>query len=232
MADNPSLDNNEDLADIEAMLRNLDVDDLEIHEPPVEVWTGIEQALADESDSQTPSTNVPQAAPAPDSNVVSLADRRRMRFLAPAMGIAAAAVLAVAGVVVFSRGDDSSGDVVASAELAFDSATFDPLGATSSAAVSLVDADDHYEIAIDESELPVDLSEPADLELWLIEPDENGNVVDLVSLGIVEDVDQPFVVPDGYDPSVYKVVDISVEPHDGNHDHSGRSILRGALVDA
>ena len=30
MADNPSLDNNDDLADIEAMLRDLDVADLEL----------------------------------------------------------------------------------------------------------------------------------------------------------------------------------------------------------
>lgn len=225
MADNAALDNNDDLADIEAMLRDLHVDDLELHEPPADVWAGIESALADESASRT-------AGSTPRSNVVSLADRRRMRFLAPSIGIAAAAVLAIAGIVVLSGRGNPDGDVIASAVLEFDAETFDPLGASSAAAVSLVDADDHYEIAIDRAQLPADLSEPADLELWLIEPDENGNVVDLVSLGIVEDIERPFVVPAGYDPSVYKVVDISVEPHDGNHDHSGRSILRGPLIDA
>ena len=32
-----------------------------------------------------------------------------------------------------------------------------------------------------------------------------------------------------YDPTIHTIVDISVEPHDGNDAHSGRSILRGAL---
>ena len=33
----------------------------------------------------------------------------------------------------------------------------------------------------------------------------------------------------GYDPGDYSVVDISVEPRDGDAGHSGRSILGGSL---
>lgn len=215
------LDNNEDLTDIEAMLRDLDPSDLNPVEPPADVWAGIEESLR--ADAATGDSE------APDTNVVSISNRRQ-RFLAPAIGIAAAAVLAITGAVLLRSTDTDQ--VVASATLEFDAASFDPLGSSSAAAVSLVDADAGYEITFDESTLPSDLDEPADLELWLIEPDADGKVADLVSLGIVENVDDPFVVPDGYDPAIYRVVDISVEPHDGNHDHSGRSILRGALIEA
>jgi hypothetical protein len=230
MADTSNIGDSDQLAEVEALLRDLDVSDLELGEPPADVWAGIERALAEAPAAMSTPQDETQPVPAGPANVVSLADRRRMRLLGPAMAIAAAAVLTIAGVVIFSGGG-SNGEVVASAVLEFDPAQFDPLGSSATAAVSLVDVDDHYEISIDEAELPEDLSEPADLEVWLIEADENGNVVDLVSLGIVENLRTPFVVPAGYDPAVYRVVDISVEPHDGNHDHSGRSILRGALTD-
>ncbi len=53
----------------------------------------------------------------------------------------------------------------------------------------------------------------------------------MVSLGdIDEDGAREFEVPAGYDPELYSVVDISIEPHDGDDSHSGRSILRGALA--
>ncbi|MXV86058.1 MAG: anti-sigma factor [Acidimicrobiales bacterium] len=83
--------------------------------------------------------------------------------------------------------------------------------------------------------LLVDASLPAagsgaDLEAWLIQPDDHGNVADLVSLGLIDPADPgSLAVPLGYDPSLYSVVDISVEPRDGDPAHSGRSILRGVL---
>ncbi len=68
----------------------------------------------------------------------------------------------------------------------------------------------------------------ADLEVWLIRPDADGNVADLVSLGVVDPADPGSLdVPGGYVPDAYYVVDISVEPRDGDAGHSGRSILRG-----
>ena len=226
MADDLSFDDNDDLGEIEAMLRSLDVDDLELAEPPADVWAGIARTLATEA---TPTTATD--AEVGDVNVVSLADRRRMRFLTPALAIAAAAVLAIAGVVVLTGRGGSQPDVVASAVLQFDTG-FDQLGTDASARASLVDDDGTYEIALDDAVLPDPAAQDADLELWLIAVGDDGGIVDLVSLGIVDRSDQTFAVPSGYDPAVYKVVDISVEPHDGNHDHSGRSILRGALTDA
>ena len=43
--------------------------------------------------------------------------------------------------------------------------------------------------------------------------------------------DRPDAVPAELDPDVYSIVDISIEPRDGDEQHSGRSILRGALTE-
>ena len=41
-----------------------------------------------------------------------------------------------------------------------------------------------------------------------------------------------YEVPPGLDIDTHRVLDISVEPRDGDESHSGRSILRGTLTDA
>ena len=79
-------------------------------------------------------------------------------------------------------------------------------------------------------ELDVELSNLPDAatgtfyELWLID----SGVTKLISLGPVRP-DGRYVLPAGLDLSAYPVVDVSVEPIDGNTLHSGASILRGTL---
>jgi len=93
----------------------------------------------------------------------------------------------------------------------------------------LIDEDGLLTVQIDDASLPA--AGDADLEVWLIEPDSDGNPADLVSLGIYNPDDpSALTVPANYDPDIYYVVDISIEPHDGDPTHSGRSILRGALT--
>lgn len=203
-------------ADLEAMLRDLDAEDLELIEPPADVWEGIETAAGVTGHTA--------------GDVVDLESRRR-KARRMVLGIAAALVLAAAGVTgyVLTRGDPAV--VVASASLAYDSETFDALGAQARAGADLIAEDGMHSIAIVDAALPAP-EVGADLEVWLIRPDDEGNVADLVSLGIV-DPDDPgsLDVPTGYDPADYFVVDISVEPRDGDPAHSGRSILRGPLND-
>jgi len=141
-------------------------------------------------------------------------------------------VIIIGGIAVVAQRDDSGPTIVASADLAYDPVSFDQLGSDAAARVSLIDDDGTLRVEIDESELPSPTGESADLELWLIEPDADGNPADLVSLGLI-DPDNPgdFEVPAAYDPDIYFVVDISVEPRDGNANHSGRSILRGPLTE-
>jgi len=167
---------------------------------------------------------------APTAPVVDL-DSRRHRFARGLATVAAALVLVVAGAVVFASRSGSDTTVVAVAQLSYDE-TFDEFGRTAAAGAKLIENDDgSAEIRIVEASLPDTSDESAALELWLIEPDAEGNVADLVSLGLL-DPDKPGVheVPEGYDPARFFVVDISVEPSEGPPTHSGRSILRGPLV--
>ena len=65
-------------------------------------------------------------------------------------------------------------------------------------------------------------------EVWLIRGDASA----LISLGILDGEEGTFVVPEGVDLSEYRLVDVSVEPLDGDPLHSGDSIVRGELETA
>ena len=210
MSDTPTFGPDDDVARLEALLREVDADDFVLHEPPADVWANIEARIAAES-----------TAP-----VVSLTDRRS-RFSTRFLAAAAAVAVVAAGVAVVSsiRGGE---DVIATATLVHDPIAFDPLGAESSATATLLERDGGFEIRLDDASLP----DPAtdDLELWLISTGADGEITDVQPVSLV-DADEPgtYVVPAGLDPDVYSVVDISVEPRDGDETHSGRSILRGVL---
>ena len=215
MSDTPLFGPNDDVDHIEALLREIETSDHDLTPPPADVWQGIEAAIhADEEAS---------------AEVVTLASRRSTfgtRFLAAA---AAIAILAVGAVVVASmRGSDDV--VVATAQLAYDPEAFDPLGADAAATARLVERDGGFEIRLDDASLP----DPAenDLELWLISTDADGAITDVQPVSLV-DAAAPgtYAVPAALDPDVYTIVDISVEPRDGDEAHSGRSILRGTLAD-
>ncbi|MYB45386.1 MAG: anti-sigma factor [Acidimicrobiia bacterium] len=201
--------------EVEAILRDLDQRDLELLETPDQVWDGIEATLG-----------LGEAAP---ETVVSL-DSRRWTGRRVLMGLAAALVGVVIAVGIFLAGNDGTRQVLATAMLAYDPVSFDRLGDAASGNASLVSQDDQLVIEIVDSRLP-DPGEGADLEVWLIQPDNEGNVADLVSLGVVNPVEPGVLeIPASHDPAVYYVVDISVEPRDGDASHSGRSILRGPLT--
>ena len=63
-------------------------------------------------------------------------------------------------------------------------------------------------------------------EVWLIRNDGAA----LISLGVLEGTSGSFPIPAGVDLSEYDLVDISLEPIDGDPGHSGDSIVRGQLT--
>ncbi len=63
-------------------------------------------------------------------------------------------------------------------------------------------------------------------EVWLIRNDGAA----LISLGVLEGTSGEFPIPAGVDLSEYDLVDISLEPIDGDPGHSGDSIVRGQLT--
>ncbi len=205
-----------DLAEIEALLSQLEPGDLIHAEPPEQIWAGIEAALAEDRHDGAP--------------VVSIHSWRR-GHRRTWLAVAAATVLVIgASVAVLAR--RGSGDtLLATATLAWDPA-FDPAGATAAAQAELVEHDGSYQIRLSDTELPDPAAEQADLELWLIAVDASGTPADIAPISLV-DGSEPgtYQVPDGVDPTVNTIVDISIEPRDGDQHHSGRSILRGALAD-
>jgi anti-sigma-K factor RskA len=75
----------------------------------------------------------------------------------------------------------------------------------------------------------VDLDAPAldgeYYEVWLIDPD----VVGMVPLGVVRPGSQTVELPADLDIGDFPIVDVSVEPLDGDPTHSGVSVARGVL---
>lgn len=207
-----------DLVEIEALLRDLDEDDLLLGAPPAAVWSGIQARLGGEA---TDMGEVPVEA-----EVVPI--RRRHAWALPTLAAAAVVLVAIGAVIVFVGGG-AEPTTLATAELVFDPAAFDPAGAEAAATALLLDDNGDDVVEIDEASLPFGSEDDASLELWMIRVDA-GEIVDMVSLGAIDpDGTRDFTVPPGYDPDVYSVVDISIEPHDGDPTHSGRSILRGEL---
>ncbi len=220
--------NHWDDREIEAALREFESTEAELLEPPERVWVAIqarlhasEQALKTDSGADTDLSG--------GSAEVSSVRRGRSAWTALAV---AAAVCLVAGlaVAITTLTRDDSARIVASAELSYDQERFDPLGAQARGRADLVERGGRHTVELADASL-VAAGADADLEVWLIRPDVQGAVAGLVSLGII-DPDDPAAleVPSGYDPFVYNVVDISIEPRDGEPGHSGRTILRGPLL--
>ena len=202
--------------EIEAALRKFDAEDNDLLEPPSSVWEGVQAEV--HAGEQAPS----------EDGVSSVLRRRTPRVV---LAVAAAVVL-LAGIALTlaTLGNDESDQVIATAVLGHDPQSFDPLGAQAEGRAELVEHGSGHTIEITDAAL-VQPGGDADLEVWLIQPDAQGGITDLVSIGLI-DPDDPgaLEVPSGYDPLVYNIVDVSIEPRDGDARHSGRTILRGPLL--
>ncbi|MEM9042181.1 MAG: anti-sigma factor [Actinomycetota bacterium] len=163
----------------------------------------------------------------PSGTVRSLSARRRWSRIG--LGAAAATVAVVGGLTFID--DRAEAPVSEASAVLVHEAAFDPAGEDAAAAVNVIERDDDLVVEFTSADLPDgDLAANEDLELWLLSDDADGAVVGLVSLGTI-DASSPgtYTIPSDVDLAEFSLVDISVEPDDGNPDHSGRSILRGRL---
>lgn len=198
-------------------------DDPDLITPPAHVWAAIAAATGGSAsaggsagDGSSSVRSVKPSVPA-DSD----APRSPGWRIAWTLAAAVVGVLAGAGAVLGWQavtGDSPAGDPALIAE-----AVLDPLPDRVSTGVARV-VDDP-----DERRLVVDLA-PADavdgyLMVWLLTPDVSG----MVSLGVLSGDTVELPIPDGLDLGTYSVVDVSVEPFDGDPTHSGDSLVRGAL---
>jgi anti-sigma-K factor RskA len=141
--------------------------------------------------------------------------RSRRAVLLVAAAVLAGAVVGAGTVAVLQDRDD--GEAVTAVAL-------DPLaGNDASGRAEVVVRGDGTRV------LQVDLEAPAPedsyYEIWLIDRD----VVGMFPLGVVHPGTQAVELPAGLDLRQYPLVDVSVEPLDGDPTHSGVSVARGEL---
>jgi anti-sigma-K factor RskA len=177
--------------------------------PPPRVWEAIGAATG------ASAMLVPEPEPAEDAHVLPFRSRRRPWLLVAAAVVAGAAVGAGAVAVVQNRGDD--GQPVTAVAL-------DPLADNdASGRAEVVRRDDGSRMV--EVELDAPALEGSYYEIWLIDRE----VVGMVPLGVVRPGTQTFELPAGLDLGEFPLVDVSVEPLDGDPTHSGVSVARGEL---
>ncbi|WP_222192944.1 anti-sigma factor [Modestobacter italicus] len=200
--------------------------------PPPRVWDAIAAATGATSlprpavtpttePPQAPATESPAATPGgepPTADVLPLRPRSggwsRSRWLTAAAAVLVGAV--AGGTVVALTGDDAGGSVVAQAAL-------DPLDErTASGRAQVREADGVRSLRID---LDAPALDDGYYEVWLLKPD----AVRMVPLGSVRAGDTVLPLPEGLDLVSYPVVDVSIEPLDGDPTHSGVSVVRGQL---
>jgi hypothetical protein len=193
--------------------------------PPPRVW----DAIAAATGVSTSLTNAPGLAPAPapaaepapaaagdvpGGTVVPFRSRRRPVLLAAAAVLAGAVVGAGAVAAVQSTGED--GEAVATVAL--------DLLPEATGSADVVVRDDGSRV------LEIDLDAPAleddsYYEVWVIDRSVSG----MYPLGAVEPGTQTVELPAGIDLAEYPLLDVSVEPLDGDPTHSGVSVARGDL---
>lgn len=226
----------DDLAALRALGRGLRRDDLDLVGPPGDLWARIEAATAADADPAAPvggaetdadlgAAAPPAAPPAADPVVVgtdapagtgadrpggTVVDRSRWWLVAAAV----AAVLAIASGVVVAATRSDPGSVVASA-------TLDRLGDAGEGDAELIEVDGTYRLRVRTDGIDAGAGF---LEVWVIDRD----VSRMVSLGPARP-DGTYDLPPGIDPAEFPVVDVSIEPLDGDPTHSGDSVLRGVL---
>ena len=195
----------EDVAELRALIERARPADIVWEPPPEDLWDRI--AARDRSGAGTGAGDAGRRG-----------SRRADHQPAPPRvvgrsGVAAAAVLVVVTLAITRRGDDAT--VVAAVEL-------ERLGDTGSGRAELLDRDGAFQLRLETEGLDPD---DGYLELWLIDP----TVTQLVSLGPLH-TDGIYDIPAGVDPAAFPIVDVSVEPVDGDPTHSGDSVLRGELT--
>ncbi|WP_404312828.1 anti-sigma factor [Agrococcus terreus] len=228
----------EELASLRAEVARLRADAVAPEPLPAGLWDRIAAEVAHDAQLDDPQRDVARRSPVtePVDDRPAVADRERAhvphrgrrrsraggvrRFTAGALVLACAATAIVvggiaAGIAALAPGADR-GTILAAASL--DALT----GDVQPAAAEVVERDGRRVLVLDTRALP-----EADgyLDVWLIDRDVSA----MINVGILDADTQEYVLPDGIDLERFPVVDVSVEPFDGDPTHSGESIWRGVL---
>lgn len=217
MAEHP-LDPDDDLEQIRALARDVGTDPVVVVAPPADLWTRLEASTVTPDQPGDLPDDPSTAAP---TELRPRAERSTGRPTVAPWLLAAAAVLVVVlgGIAMFSlsnRAEEiASPTVIAETEL-------EPLADINAGTATLIDEDGVLRVKV--LTAPIEVDDDSFAEVWMINPD----VTELISLGPLRE-DGIYEVPPGVDPAAFPVIDVSVEPIDGDPTHSGNSVLRGIL---
>jgi anti-sigma-K factor RskA len=192
--------------------------------PPAHVWAGIAAALDSERAGSPTRTNDDDQGPIPirssgrDDRTTGRGGRSRDRNWWT-IGLVAALI----GLLVGALGTVAIRTIQAPAERVVADIPLEPLpGKAGAGEATLVQTADGLRLRVTLSGIRVS---DADLEVWLINTDGER----MRSLGLAADGGGTFNVPGWMIPDDYRIVDVSVEPHDGDLAHSTDSEVRGTL---
>ena len=204
--------------------------------PPPGVWsaiaaaTGVTAAPRPEVVAASAPATPPLAAAPPlveqpatpaGGSVLPFRPRRRPLLLIAAAVVAGAAIGAGAVAVLRDGGTDRDGVPSVTPVAAVD---LDPLaGNDASGRASVIERPDGTRVL--EVQLRAGELDDRYYEVWLIDE----AVKDMVPVGVARSGTVDFELPDGLDLGRFPIVDVSVEPLDGNPTHSGVSVARGVL---
>jgi anti-sigma-K factor RskA len=209
----------ESLAAVVARGRQLQPGDLEPLQPPPEVWRRISAETRVEGLPAAAHAGAVASEPAADTTHPRAAFAASPRPRLTTIWLAAAAVVGAlvggSAIVGWQALHDHQPRVVASAQLR----ALPTKHGSGTAEVDTASKGRVLSVHIQ----PVALRSGF-LEVWLMSDPEH-----LISLGVLDHDSGTFQVPAGIDLDKYKIVDVSVEPDDGNPAHSTDSLVRGTL---
>ena len=221
-----------DLASLRATVdtgRSLQPDDV-ITRPAPQVWQRISDTL-ELDPSVRPASVGPRpvpafgesstghTAPAQSADSPGAKPARRLGLVAAALGAAAGLVVGIGGTLIV-RGDEDPGQpaptVVARAAL-------EPLPDKRAAGVAkVIETTQGRSLSVDVTGLT---ATSGYYEVWLLDADAKR----LVSIGLLGSGQGSYALPADLDLGDFPVVDISLEPFDGDPAHSTDSVVRGRL---
>lgn len=218
------IDHDDDLAALRAIGGRIGAEPVAWEAPPADLWGRIAAEAGVDPDlpvhAAEPQVDEPiDTPPAPPTavgggSVVPFRTRRQVPWI---LAVAAALVVVAGAVTVITRDRGDETTLVASSTL--DALELAPEGAAGSA--ELVEVDGQLRLKLDVEGLGTDEFH----EVWVIDTE----VSQLISLGPVR-ADGTYDLPPGIDPAAFPIVDVSIEPLDGDPTHSGQSVLRGQLT--
>ena len=229
----------EDFERLADLARSITPEDRLRQEPPPGLWDQIAQRIEDGAiDDEAESEAIEHGASEDDAALIDLSERRteapattydepasadltETSGFSPSLLLVAAAALliVVLGASFFLADGGSNSNVI----YAGDISNADLPEAFDGTASVVVEIDDAPMIEISfNDELPSDQL----VEVWIMRADLSA----WETVGLVEDGVTTWDWPAGFSPEEYPLIDISIEPDDGDPSHSGRSILRGELT--